>query len=71
MSDTERKSRLIPVSRWAEHHVWPTVAALRHLVYNCKEKNFANCIVRVNGRVLIDEDEFLEWAHRQNEDKQP
>lgn len=58
----ERKSRLVPVTKWNEYHVWPTIGGLRHLVANAKKKKFEHVVVKASGRVLIDEDAFFQWA---------
>jgi len=58
----ENKPRLIPVTKWNEYHVWPTIGGLRHLVANSKKKKFEHVVVKASGRVLIDEDAFFQWA---------
>lgn len=58
----ENKSRLVPVTKWNEYHVWPTIGGLRHLVANAKKKKLEHVVVKASGRVLIDEDAFFQWA---------
>jgi hypothetical protein len=58
----EKKSRLVPVTKWNDYHLWPTIGGLRHLIANAKRKKFDHVVVKANGRVLIDEDAFLQWA---------
>jgi len=58
-------SRLIPLTKWNDYHVWPTEGGLRHLVANAKNKKFKHVFVKASGRVLIDEDLFFEWAKSQ------
>ena len=56
------RSKLIPVTRWNDYHVWPPIGGLRHLIFYEKTNGFSACVVRVGRRVLIDEDKFFEWA---------
>lgn len=58
----QTKSKLIPLTKWNEYHVWPTVGGLRYLVAEAKRKKFEHVVVKASGRVLIDEDAFFEWA---------
>lgn len=62
MLATDAKStKLIPVTKWNEHHQWPPIGGLRHLVFNAKDNGFDACIRRVGSRVLIDEAQFFAW----------
>ena len=55
--------RLIPVTDWNKHHIWPPIGGPRHLIFN-KDKNGFDRVVRKCGRrVLIDEDAFFEWTN--------
>ena len=56
--------RLIPVTRWNDHHVWPPIGGLRHLIFYEKTNGFEKCVLRIGSRVLIDEDAFFEWARK-------
>lgn len=58
--------RLIPLTKWNQYHIWPSVAGLRHLVAHAKEKNFEDVVVKVAGRVLINEEQFFTWAKQVN-----
>ena len=58
MSD-EKKSRLIPVTKWNEYHVWPSLGGLRHLYAFRRKKKCDRVFFKAAGRVLIDEEEFL------------
>lgn len=64
----EGRSRLIPVPKWNDYHIWPPIGGLRHLIFHEKTNGFSDCLVRVGRRVLIDEDKFFEWASK--DDKQ-
>jgi hypothetical protein len=61
-----RPSRLIPVTEWNQHHSWPPLGGLRHLVFHADKNGFDRVIRRVGRRVLIDEQAFFEWVEEQN-----
>ena len=70
MSEENKKnkpSRLIPVTQWADHHEWPPIGGLRHLIFNEQFNGFSKCVRRVGRRVLIDENAFYQWVNDQNE----
>lgn len=52
-------SRLIPLTDWNQHHPWPTIGGLRHLMFHRKSNGFARAFVKCGRRVLIDEAEFF------------
>ena len=60
-----KRSRFIPVTQWENHHPWPPIGGLRHLIFFEKTNGFAHCILRIGRRVLIDEEKFFEWAGNQ------
>ena len=60
--EQKKPRRLIPLTKWNQFHLWPTIGGLRHLVAFAKQKNFEQVLVRANGRVLIDEEAFFEWV---------
>jgi len=64
MQDTIR-TRLIPLTNWNEHHAWPPLGGLRHLVFNAQRTGFDTVIRRVGRRVLIDERAFFAWVEAQ------
>lgn len=64
---TQQTTRLIPVTEWPNHHPWPPVGGLRHLIFYAKTNGFAHCLRRVGKRVLIDEAKFFEWVEAQGE----
>lgn len=54
--------KLVPLAKWQHTHQWPTVSALRNIVYN-KNYNGANSfVVKIGRRVYIDQEKFFEWA---------
>ena len=64
---TEQKTRrLIPVTKWNDHHSWPPTGGLRHLIFHAERNGFDTVIVRAGRRVLIDEAEFFKWLDAQN-----
>ncbi len=62
MSDKQFPPRLIPATEWHEHHPWPPIGGLRHLIFNASANGFDTVICRVGRRVLIDEEAFFAWA---------
>ena len=69
MSDTEntiKNTRFIPVPRWNDHHQWPPLGGLRHLIFHEKTNGFSKVIRRCGRRVLIDEAAFFQWMEEQN-----
>jgi len=64
--DTQNHTpRLIPVTKWGDHHAWPPVGGLRHLIFHAKTNGFDSVLRRIGRRVLIDEAAFFEWANAQ------
>jgi hypothetical protein len=55
-------ARLIPLTQWPQHHPWPPIGGLRHLVFFSKTNGFDRVVRRVGRRVLIDEAEFFRWV---------
>jgi hypothetical protein len=67
MTETvENKTRLIPVTKWNEHHQWPPIGGLRHLIFYAETNGFNKVIRRCGRRVLIDEQAFFKWMEEQN-----
>ncbi len=60
-------ARLIPLTKWNEHHAWPPIGGLRWLVFRAKSNGFHSVIRRVGRRVLIDEQAFYRWVDEQNQ----
>jgi|GEM_PF-1356085 len=54
--------RLIPVTKWNNYYDFPTVSALRQLIFNQHKNGFDKVVRRVGGRIVIKEDEFFRWA---------
>lgn len=64
-SELASASRLIPASKWGEHHLWPPAGGLRHLIFNAASNGFHTVVLRVGRRVLIDENAFFAWVQQQ------
>lgn len=62
VTNATKGRRLIPVTQWADHHPWPPIGGLRHLVFHADSNGFGYCLVRIGRRVLIDEEKFFTWA---------
>ena len=65
MNDAAHRTRLIPATRWPDHHPWPPIGGLRHLIFNAEKNGFGAVIRRCGRRVLVDEAAFFEWASAQ------
>jgi hypothetical protein len=63
---SQTSTRLIPVSKWNDYHVWPPQGGLRHLIFNQKTNGFDKAFKRVGRNVLVDEAEFIACVDRQN-----
>lgn len=59
-------TRLIPVSKWSQYHVWPPIGGLRHLIFYAENNGFCQVIRRVGRRILIDEQSFFKWVEQKN-----
>ncbi len=69
MATQDIHSRLIPASAWTDHHPWPPIGGMRHLIFFAATNGFDKVIRRVGRRVLIDEAAFFEWAGKQGGEK--
>jgi len=56
--------RLIPVAKWNEYHMWPTMGGLRWLIHKAEKKDFQDVYLKAGGVLLINEDKFFEWVER-------
>ena len=55
-------TRLIPLTDWNQHHAWPPIGGLRHLVFFERTNGFHKVVRRVGRRVLLDEAAFFTWV---------
>lgn len=56
--------RLIPLTDWNQHHPWPPIGGLRHLMFNRETNGFASAFVKCGRRVLVNEVEFFNCIAR-------
>lgn len=56
-------TRFIPLTDWNQHHAWPPIGGLRHLVFFENTNGFHKVVRRVGRRVLIDEAAFFAWVN--------
>ncbi len=77
MQDNTNSTRVIPLTTWPEYHPWPSISALRHLVFNAEPRKnskgetivgngLEKALIRRGRRVLIHEGRFFEWLDEQN-----
>jgi len=59
-------TRLIPVPKWNDFHLWPPKGGLRHLIFFAEKNGFNKVIKRCGRTILIDERAFFEWVNNQN-----
>ena len=61
MSDIqeETKTRYIPITKWPEYHPYPTVSGMRYLRFHQEELGFTSAFLKLNKRILVDEQEFF------------
>ncbi len=60
------QNRLIPVTKWVNYYDYPTIGALRALIFNAHQNGFSKVIRRINGRVLLKESAYFEWVEEIN-----
>ena len=63
-------TRLIPLSKWNDYHDYPTVSALRHLVFFEEQNNFSKVLRRLGKRIYICEKSFFDWVSEQSSTSQ-
>lgn len=64
---TQPSTRLIPPAQWNQHHTWPPIGGLRHLIFHAETNGFKNAFKRVGRNVLVDEAAFFECVEAQNQ----
>ena len=67
MTQSLTTDRLIPLCKWTDFHPYPTVKALRQLVFKSDFNGFEKVIRRVGRKILISEQDFLGWVEEMNE----
>ena len=63
------KLRLIPPKHWHRYHKNPSQGCINSLVLDRKENGLNKCIVRLNGRLYLIENEFFQWIFEHREAK--
>lgn len=66
MENLKESQRVIPLTAWPNHHPWPPVGGLRHLVFFADENGFDEVVQRAGRRILIKEGKFFVWLEKQN-----
>ena len=69
MNANQRK--LIPVTAWPQHHPWPSIAGLRHFIFNAETNGFKKVIRKVGARILVDEEQFFKWVDEKDNEQKP
>lgn len=54
--------RLIPVIKWNDYYEWPSIRAIRNLIFWNKNNFDTEVIRRMGRRVFIDEEAFFNWS---------
>ncbi len=57
-------TRLIPIQKWNDFHVWPPYGGMQHIRFNKEKNGFSRAFKKIGGRVLIDEAAFFECANK-------
>ncbi len=60
-----KESRLIPLAKWNDYHDYPKVGSLRQFHFHNTD-DFNKCVVQNGKRVLLDENEVLNWLRNRN-----
>lgn len=70
MTEDTAKRRLIPLTRWNDYHPYPSVSALRALVFNSKTNGFDKVIRKVGKRILLDETAWFQFVDNQKHNQE-
>ena len=60
------EKNLIAVSQWNKYHDFPTIGALRKLIFYSERNGIDKCVRKIGGRLYIEESAFFEWVDEQN-----
>lgn len=63
---TNNIPKLILVTDWHKYFDYPTLGALRALIFNADKNGFNKVIRRIQSRVLIHVDAFYDWVEEIN-----
>ena len=64
---TNNIPKLILVTNWNKYFDYPTLGALRALIFNADKNGFNKVIRRIQSRVLIHVDAFYDWVEEINQ----
>ena len=61
----QKEKRFVTLDQFCAEGTWPTLGALRKLVFNAEKSGLDKHLRRVGGRVLLDANGFWEWVDGQ------
>lgn len=61
--------KLIAVSQWNRYHDFPTVGALRNLIFFSDKNGIDKCVRKIGGRLYIEESAFFEWVDERSSEE--
>ena len=68
-SESQIMGRLIPAVKWNNYYDYPSLSAIRHLIFS-NTRGFKDKVVKCSGRrVLLDEKAFRIWIEDQNKEQ--
>jgi len=62
LQKTSASTRLIPIQKWNEFHIWPPYGGMQHIRFHKEKNGFSKAFKKIGGRVLVDEAAFFECA---------
>jgi len=66
--ETQKQTRLIPLTEWPKIHPWPSLGGLRHLAFYRETNGFKSVVRNAGRRLLIDEAAFFAWVETQSKE---
>ena len=69
MTQNIKKQNLIAVSQWNRYHDFPTVGALRNLIFFADRNGIDKCVRKIGGRLYIEETAFFEWVEERSKEE--
>jgi hypothetical protein len=58
---------LLTVKDFCNKHKYPTISAMRYLIFNAEKTGFSKCIRHLGRRVLISEEKWFEYIEEINQ----
>lgn len=69
-TQTSQKPELIPVSKWNDYFDYPTLGALRQLIFNQNTNGFSKVLRKMGkNRLYIKTSAFFDWVEEINKDR--